>query len=301
MGRLVAVIPTFDRPIIFKKVLDRIYNCKYIDKVIVMADASSIEVKKLYEEVLSKYREKMIFELHIGKRGSVKARNALLKLAIRNLGDAEYVLFLDDDFLVPDDSVIERQVNDLKAFPEVGVVGGRVISLGKRRVDPEFGLNLSTQLANYLTRLTGFIFGGKWNKPFYGRYTSPFMLIRAKLLKKIKFDENYIGTGYREETDFQTQIFMLGCKILCDPEVFVYHLAPETGGVRSYRDMSIRMYWKSRNHAYYIVKWNSNLFIRLWYLFCGILILSIYRPQHFLRILRGLQHGYKVAMASKKK
>ncbi|MEM2507188.1 MAG: glycosyltransferase [Nitrososphaeria archaeon] len=300
MCRVVVVIPSFDRPKTLEYVLDRIFNFYCISKIIVVADASRIEVKRLYEKVLSKYREKVVFNLNIGYRGSVKTRNAALKLAIENLGDAEYVLLLDDDFLVPNCSVIEKQLNRLRAFPDVGAVCGRVINIKKHRVDPEFNFGIPMTLASYLTRLTGFIFGGRWDKPRYGSYSTSFMLIRAYLLKYVKFDENYAGTGYREETDFQTQISMLGCKILCDPEVFVYHLAPETGGVRSYRDMPTRMYWKSRNHAYYIIKWNSNLFIRLWYLFCGTLILSVYRPQHLLWILRGLQHGYKGAMASKK-
>jgi len=301
MDRIIVAIPTFDRPTILKTVLDKIVNFENIDKIIVAVDASSMEVMRLYEKVLSKYPGKVVFSLNLGHRGSTKARNAALDMSAKNVGNAKYVLLLDDDFLVPDSIIIQKLVEDLKVLPNVGAVGGKVINLRKRYVDPEFSFDVPSQLTEHLTRLTGFLFGGKWSNLFYSRFTSSFLLMRASLLGKIMFDENYGGTGYREESDFQTQILKLGFKIISDPKAFAYHLAPETGGVRSHSDMRIRMYWKSRNHTYYIVKWNSNLLVRLWYLFCGALILSVYRPQYFKAILKGLQHGYKVAKAFEKR
>jgi GT2 family glycosyltransferase len=301
MDRIIVVIPTFDRPTILKTVLGKIVNFENIDKIILAADASSMEMMRLYEKILSNYPGKVVFSLNLGRRGSTEARNAALEMSAKYIGGVKYVLLLDDDFLLPDSLVIQKLIHDLKVFPDAGAVGGKVINLRKRYVDPDFGIHVPSQLTECLTRLTGFLFGGTSSNLFYRKFTSPFLLMRASLLGKIRFDKNYEGTGYREESDFQMQILKLGFKIISDPKAFAYHLAPDTGGVRSQRDMRIRMYWKSRNHTYFIVKWNSNLLKRLWYLFCGALILSVYRPQYFKSILKGLQHGYKVAKAFEKR
>ena len=296
MVKVLIAIPSYDRPEILGFILKKLVNMKNVHGIVVVADASSQEILKAYKEILSQYSGKITAELHFGRRGSAKARNALLELATRNANGIKYVLLMDDDYLLSHDEVLQRMVDDLEILKDVGVVGGRVINLQKRVIDPDFSLNVPVKVVDWLTKITGFIFGSSWRRISYGESTTPFMLIRSNLLGKISYDENCQGTGYREETDLQRQVIRLGFKILSDDRAYVYHFTVEEGGCRPNSRMCSRMYWKARNHTYFIQKWQGHqLSTSLWYTFLGIIILILYRPSCFREIFRGLQHGYKVA------
>jgi GT2 family glycosyltransferase len=295
LNDVVVAIPSYDRPTVLDIALKRLANLENINKIVVVADSSSEQVLKAYGKVLEKYKSKIIAHLRFGHYGSVNARNALLELLTKNPYHSKYVLLMDDDHLVPNENVIKTMVYCLRKFEEIGVVGARVITLRKQTVDPEFALPVTARVANLLTEVSGFIFNGRWNKAFFSTATSSFMLIRANLLGKVSYDPNYQGTGYREETDLQLQIARHGFKILSDPKVYVYHLALETGGTREHRYMGSRMYWKARNHTYFTLKWHSHkLGKTLWYILMGAVVLTLYRPLYFHKILSGLEHGYKL-------
>jgi GT2 family glycosyltransferase len=50
------------------------------------------------------------------------------------------------------------------------------------------------------------------------------------------FDENYVGAGYRFETDFALRLVDAGGKIWFSPEASLRHLKLSTGGLRSFGD-----------------------------------------------------------------
>lgn len=294
MCKILIAVPSYDRPRILDFTLKKLMNFKNVDRIFIVADASSQETLEAYKEILSDPTGKIITELHLGSRGSAKARNASLELTAKNLGEIKYVLVMDDDHLLPNEEVLQRMVNDMQILKDVGIVGGRVINLQKRGTDPDFSLKVPVKIAGWLTKITGFIFNSNWRKISYSEFTSPFMLIRANVLEKISYDENYQGTAYREETDLQMQVTKLGFKIISDDRAYVYHLPVEEGGCRHLRLMCQRMYWKARNHAYFILKWNSHrLYKSLWYMICGAIVLLLYRPICFHEIFIGLQHGYR--------
>jgi GT2 family glycosyltransferase len=81
------------------------------------------------------------------------------------------------------------------------------------------------------------------------------MALRVEVLSEdVRYDESYGGTGYREESDLQRQVWKLGYRIIFEPRFYAYHLAIESGGDR-YSDLEDRMYWKWRNHMYFTNKW----------------------------------------------
>jgi GT2 family glycosyltransferase len=293
MSEILIAIPSYDRPEVLGAVLKRLPS--EIPRIVVEADASSEEILKKYREVLSSSLARIVAELHVGHRGSAKARNALLELAARNIDGVKYVLLLDDDYLIPPKEVLQRMTDDLEMLEDVGVLGGRVMNLQKRIIDPDFSLNLPTRVVDSLMKLTGFIFSCSTFKVNFTEVTTPFMLIRSSLLGRLSYDENYQGTGYREETDLQIAIKRLGLRIFSDDRAYVYHLSAEKGGVRDQRSECSRMYWKARNHTYFILKWHRRELIkRTWYTAMGAILLIIYKPLCLGRILLGLQHGYQV-------
>jgi GT2 family glycosyltransferase len=59
---------------------------------------------------------------------------------------------------------------------------------------------------------------------------------RERAIASGGFDENFVGAGYRFETDFALRLAAAGGKIWFSPEATLRHLKLATGGLRSYGD-----------------------------------------------------------------
>ena len=105
----------------------------------------------------------------------------------------------------------------------------------------------------------------------------------------VRYDPNYRGTGYREESDLQLQVRKLGYKIIYDPRLYVYHLCFEEGGNRFTKDTIGRFYWKARNNAYFV----SKNILGLKNLLLSSFILNAYAAIHGLSTLRASYRGLR--------
>lgn len=288
---IAVLIPSYNRPEILKITLPSWVKAN-LDKVFVLSDASSNDILNKYEEIIKKYNTngRIVYRLVPRKLGSVNARNALLEIASKH--GCKYVVMADDDYLLPDKNLIIMMVKKLDSNDNIGAIGGKVIT-NRRRVDPDFFLNLPIDLSDLLSRLTGYIFLDIKHGPRFSEFLPPFFMIKGEIINKIKYDENFnTPTGFREESDFQLQIKSLGYRLLYDPSVSVFHLAAEGGGNRPKIGMDKRMYWKARNHTIFILKWNRSLLRRIWYMTFSTLLLAFYRFWHISCILRGVKDGY---------
>ena len=263
--------------------------------MIIVADASNKEYLGRYEEVLIElskiYSNKLIYVLNLGRSGSVNARNTLLRLA--NEESCEYAIMADDDYILPNPEFPLRMALWSRADIKVGAVGGRVIMLNKRIVDPDFFLNAPIPIADPLTKVLGYIFLDTRNGPRYAEYLTHFFMIRQELLDMVRYDNVYGGTGFREESDLHEQIKRLGYRLLLDPRIYVYHIGVEYGGDRAEISMDKRMYWKARNHTKFVSKYYKEP-LRTWYLTTSAALLTLYRPWHVREVFRGIRDGLKV-------
>jgi GT2 family glycosyltransferase len=227
----------------------------------VVAQATVSREAEKYTNALKELRDssfEIIYQIINARLGSAGARNRLIEIAAETLAKSDVFIMYDDDFVYPGDYVIKPTLSWLN-FTSIGMVGGKVINLRRRRIDPDFALNIDG-LADKLTEVTGFILLNTSNSPRETKYTShPFAFRVETLQKGIRYDENYQGTGYREESDLQKQVKALGLRIIFEPRFFAYHLAVETGGNR-YSDLQDRMYWKWKNHTYFMSKWRYPLY-----------------------------------------
>lgn len=122
---------------------------------------------------------------------------------------------------------------------------------------------------------------------------------RALLLKIGGFDENYMGTGYRDDTDLCLRISRLGYKLMFNSKALVWHKfkGKQVGAKWSY--------WYARNHVYFYFK---NLFalhrlgfpLFLYYMFIPprdyVLKSEVkikIEPMLILNVFNGLTDGYK--------
>ncbi len=290
---LAVLIPSYDRPEILIISLPGWLRAVNVAEVFIVAEASSRDKLRKYEEVLERYEEsgKLVYRLHHKRLGSVRARNTLLEMFVDS--ECDYAIMADDDYLLVDERSLEFMVEDFKLSDEIGMVGGRVVIARRRREDPDFFLNSPAGLADLLTRLTGYVFLDVEHGPRYAEFLPHFFAIRKDIVKRgIRYDASFdTPTGFREESDFQQQVKRLGYKLLFDPRAYVIHLAVEEGGDRPSIGMSRRIYWKARNHAAFILKWHKSRVRRLWYLTLAGLMLAVYRPKYFTQVFRGLKHG----------
>jgi GT2 family glycosyltransferase len=232
-------------------------RARIIKGVIAVIDSRDAREKERYMEAIDRARRyglEVIAEFSDKRRGSAKARNRILDIAEQILKGDDILILYDDDYICPGPHAVVPARVWLRD-KSIGLVGGRVVNLRRRRADPDFYLNILPGLTDTLTRLTGFIFLDTKHGPRYTDHTTPLMATRIDVIKKgVRYDPNYKGTGYREESDFQHQVRRLGYKIVYEPRFQVFHLCVEEGGNRTIGDVIQRFYWKTRNHTYYAGK-----------------------------------------------
>ena len=244
------IIPSLGR-------LDHLRNCieailsqdaGYKLEIIVVIDGSGCEdaARLLASEFGD--RGRLLIDVSHTRRGSAKAKNIGARMASGKL-----LVFLDDD-TIPTHSWLTSLVESYS----IGIVG---VGGSERKGGPP-------SIANSLFYS---IYGGKT-----GRITKSGLVISNFTPKKRDtesvdclpgcnmsfrkepfirlggFDENYVGTAYREETDFCVRVKTLG-ELLFVPAAMVDHLEEPYGGnsPSSFRDWN---YWYHRNNTYFYLK-----------------------------------------------
>jgi len=288
---IAVLIPSYDRPEILEITLPSWLEADGVNKVFVVAEASSRDILVKYEELFRKYNknDRVVYKLALKRLGSVKARNVLIEMASKH--NCKYAVMADDDYLLQDKNSLTIMARKLDLDNKCGAIGGKVI-VNRRRSDPDFFLNLPMNLADLITRLVGYVFLDIKHGPRYSEFLPHFFMMKKEILNNAQYDEIFdTPTAFREESDFQLQIKRLGYRLLYDPRAYVIHLAAEEGGDRPKMSMGKRMYWKARNHTIFILKWNNSILRRVWYIMLSILILSFYRVWCILWVFRGVKDG----------
>ena len=300
--KFVVGIPSFNRPKPLELALTRLAHLEGIDSVIIVADATDPVLLDKYKEVVKNVTNclsDIIYDIKLDRRGSVYARNRIFELVDQHFTNNYVLITYDDDYICPLGdwlSPIHKWLNN----EAVGVVGGRVINLRHRRIDPDFTLNFLPHVADVLTKVTGFILLDTKHGPRYVEYTTPLMAIKKRLIKKgLRYDPKYRGTGYREESDLQEQVRRLGYRIIFEPRFYVYHLNLEEGGNRSMQDIAARFYWKARNHTYFMLKHQKPIHKLILSNLIIITYALLYGNKTFTSAMRGLKEAFHSGIASR--
>ena len=227
-------------------ILSQDFECRM--EIIVVMDGSDCEDAAKALEGEFGNRQNLLFDVSRTRRGSAAAKNVGARIA-----SGELLIFLDDD-TIPSRSWLRFLIGSYSA--EIVGVGGSE----RKRDRPSL-----------LTRLLHSLYGGRT-----GRITKSGVVIsnyspdkrgsefvdclqgcnmsfrRDAFLRIGGFDENFIGTAYREETDLSIRIGATG-KLLFTPKAMVDHLEEPHGGntPSSCRDWN---YWYHRNNTYFYMK-----------------------------------------------
>jgi GT2 family glycosyltransferase len=146
------------------------------------------------------------------------------------------VLFLDDD-IVPCDDLVREHLGTLERHPDAWAVVGRVFQPGEHEAHAEG--HGRTSLPARSSRSTGLL--ADLDFPFWSddaAWVSNVMagnlsVRRDRAIAVGGFDENFVGSAYRFETEFARRIIKAGGKIRFAPSAWIDHLRAERGGTRS--------------------------------------------------------------------
>ena len=216
------IVPTFNRAYALEQVLDTFYSQHRVTEVVFIDDCSTDETTQVIDKFSKKYpniRTKYIKNLK--NEGASFGRKVGYEASTN-----DFVLYCDDDeFLGPN-----YASTCLKKLEETGadIVSGRHFyrepgeSFDNSLIRFKDGLFKSSVFDNFRFQImTDSIFKEDIEVPF----THAIFLTRKSLLEKYSFDTFYSkGNGFREESDFQMNVFTNGGRVLVTNEVHCVHM-----------------------------------------------------------------------------
>lgn len=249
------IVPTRNRAHTLRLVAPSFFEQDLVDELIFIDDGGNDDTHAVLRDIASRYPEKQLQIIRNEERlGAPGSRNKGVA-ACRN----DYVLFCDDDeYLEPGYAAVCLQ--KLNADPQLGAISGRRVYMlpGESQAQAlqrfRFGLHHTKPFRPVICEyVNGAIFRGDVYVPF----TNAIILTRKSLLKQYPFDPKYaVGYGYREESDYQMNLFVNGYKICITNDRHSLHLPMEqvrTGGQRT--SARQRVYWSIHYTDYFFKKY----------------------------------------------
>ncbi len=238
MMKISVVIPTYNRQKVLIRNLKALLKQKKDILEIIIVDQTESYPTFLKKIIVQNPKIKYFY---FKKKSTSAAKNYGWRKT-----KGEIVLFLDDDSIVLP-GLIRAHCRNFQN-PRVGAVTSREIlekdpnyhTLGKAEVITKTGAVLPNSFS---------IIKGEADS-VRGGYAS----FRKSVLEEIEgFDENYIGSAMREESDLSLRLRLAGYKIIFEPKAKAIHLAWKTGGTRA--EKKLDWYFSFfRNEIYFFLK-----------------------------------------------
>jgi glycosyltransferase involved in cell wall biosynthesis len=227
----------------------------------------------------------------------------------RNVGVAastnDFILFCDDDEYL-EAGYAQILLKKLQAL-NAGAVSGRRIYLrpgeSKANALQRFGTGIGTS-KTFRPLICEYVNGAKFTGDTAIPITNAIILTKKSLLLQFPFDNYYArGNGYREETDFQMNLFVHGFDIHVTNDCHSFHLPlseVRTGGQRT-RPLK-RLYWSIFYTHYFFGKYYERYARRVglrsprWVALLGFTIFAVYRET-----LRPILHGMAMHVLARRR
>ncbi len=216
------VIPTYRRGAILLATLEKIRAFRQVPAEVLVVDQTERHPPEVGAALARLEQEGGIRWLRLPSPGIPQAMNAGLRSASQGV-----VLFLDDDIDPAPDLAGRHAARH--GGPHAAVVG-QVLQPGQQPVES------SGSRGAGLRRDLDFAFNGIREAEVGNVMAGNLSVCRDVALAVGGFDENYLGSAYRFETDFARRLVAAGHRILFAPEASLRHLRLSTGGTRSVGD-----------------------------------------------------------------
>jgi glycosyltransferase involved in cell wall biosynthesis len=276
------VIPTRNRAHTLRLVAPSYFAQEMVSQIVFVSDAGDDDSEIVLLDIARHYPEvEFVFLRNATRQGASQSRN----IGIAKTSHP-FVLFCDDDeYLEPGyASVCLKKLIAHYA----GAVSGRRVYMQDGETQQQalerFGKGMRNT-APFRPVLCEYVNGARFDGDIKLPFTNAIILTRRELLVKYPFDGYYArGNGYREETDYQMNLFVHGHDIYVTNDVHSVHLPMSqvrTGGQRTSKIK--RLYWSIYYTRYFFSKYYGEYAKRLnlqtpaWLALIAFGIFAVYR------------------------
>jgi glycosyltransferase involved in cell wall biosynthesis len=298
---ITLIVPTRNRAHTLRLVAPSYFAQDGVSELIFVSDAGDDETPAVIAEIARQFPDKAWRMLRNETRlGASQSRNVGVAASTN-----EFILFCDDDEYLEAGygQMLLKKLQVLNA----GAVSGRRIYLtpGESRATAlqRFGSGISTS-KTFRPLICEYVNGAKFTGDIAIPITNAIILTTKRSLQQFPFDNYYArGNGYREETDFQMNLFVHGFDIYVTNECHSFHLPlsqVRTGGQRT-RPLK-RLYWSIFYTHYFFGKYYERYARRMglrsprWVALLGFTIFAVYRET-----LRPILHGIAMHVLARRR
>lgn len=247
------IIPTYNRGHLLKRTIPT-YLQDNVGEIILIDDMSTDNTEKIINELKSEINEIKYIKL-TKKCLQVGAKN-------RGISEAkfEYVYFGDDDSILSQGSI--KKLLKVISNDENLIVGAKALYMEKEKdiYNIEEYIQKKNKITNDITKIIDlkrmnidFSYSTKF--PIELPFVQACFLAKLSKIKNIKYDINYKGNCYREETDFLLCCRKKGMKIYyCSDAIQInYPRSLSSGGAHQVGKIKW-YYWTIKNNLYFLKK-----------------------------------------------
>jgi glycosyltransferase involved in cell wall biosynthesis len=259
---ITLIVPTRNRAHTLQLVAPSYFAQDDVSELIFVSDAGDDGTAAVIAEMARQYPHKKVRMLRNEIRlGASQSRNVGVAASTN-----EFILFCDDDEYL--ESGYSRILLQKLLALDAGAVSGRRVYMRPGESRPlaleRFGSGLRATKP-FRPLICEYVNGAKFAGDIALPITNAVILTRRSLLLKFPFDDYYArGNGYREESDFQMNLFVNGFDIYVTNECHSLHLPlsqVRTGGQRTRARK--RLYWSIYYTHYFFGKYYERYAKRL--------------------------------------
>jgi glycosyltransferase involved in cell wall biosynthesis len=251
---ITLIVPTRNRAHTLRLVAPSYFQQEGVTEIIFVSDAGTDDTLKTIEFIAQTYPHiSMRFIRNERRLGASESRNVGVKHA-RN----EYILFCDDDEHL--EAGYAKTCLDKLLNLNAGAVSGRRIYLEKGESRAHALQRFSTGLRQcrpFRFLICEYVNAARFEGDLKLPLTNAVIITRKALLQQFPFDPRYAqGNGYREESDFQMNLFTQGYDVYVTNERHSFHLPLSQvrgGGQRTHAFR--RIYWSIHYTRYIFGKY----------------------------------------------
>lgn len=251
---ITLIVPTHNRAYTLRVVAPSFYAQAGVDEIVIVDDAGTDETAQLIAELAQQHphvRTRLV--RNATRRGAAESRNIGVTRATN-----EYILFCDDDeHLEP--GYAQTCLTKLLKYGAGAVSGRRVyMEAGDSQASAlqRFGIGWR-KTAPFQRLVCEIVNAARFSGDVQVPFTNAVVLTRKSLLERFPFDPFYArGNGYREESDFQMNLFVHGFPIYMTNARHSFHLPlsqVREGGQRVSK--LTRIYWSVYNTDHFYKKY----------------------------------------------
>jgi glycosyltransferase involved in cell wall biosynthesis len=279
---ITLIVPTRNRAHTLRLVAPSFFAQDGVSELIFVSDAGDDDTPAVIAEIARQFPDKGVRVLRNDTRlGASQSRNVGVAASSN-----EFILFCDDDEYL-EAGYARILLQKLQAL-NAGAVSGRRVYLtpgeSKANALQRFGSGIGTS-RTFRPLICEYVNGAKFTGDIAIPVTNAIILTTKSRLLQFPFDSYYArGNGYREETDFQMNLFVHGLDIYVTNDCHSLHLPlseVRTGGQRT-RPLG-RLYWSIFYTHYFFGKYYERYAKRMglrsprWFALLAFALFAVYR------------------------